>query len=458
MPTLPGLSLLLDDDHKVQKTEPSSKVEPRKSFEQWKQQHKAIFIDNVTTTLQRKAEKKQVRFESDNKTNFISNDERRERPTNQQIPPSVSPHLELSYYEGTHERNVCQNQRYKDYQQYSNGTEHCDDYERNVLLPRCNFKPARPSFATDKACNHAANEKTLNLAHFKQTLESEPTKDAYRLEASGHNDQRQSYRNCCPSNQNHWEMMNYQTCSHGMQPKGCVSERQVHQSHQHEVEHSTISPFSKHVERDLKGQLTDDTLLSIMEEQQQHILLQQNQILMQQKQNMMQQNQIFMLQRQVQQLLLRNGTNPIESPGKMGQTTSIRELTAPRTTTNALQNAIKMRNTLADSARDGTTTKTKSSVGVMTSFIGNVNDAMPNGLQQFNEKFSTKLADEKFIENRGVFTADEYSHKDSMLDKINDAIKNSSAMIDYRNNSNGTGNNGCASPNRQSDINIAAQA
>lgn len=453
MPTLPGLSLLLDDDNKIHKAEPVTKIEPRKSFEQWKQQHKAIFIDNATTP-QRKPEKKHVRFESDHQTNFNSID----KPLHQRYPPPVSPNLELSYCEGSQGENFCQNQQEKDYHQRypehnSMVAGHSGDCERNILPPRFTYKPTIPSFANDKAYNP---DKTVDLPNFHRMVRSESTKENYLSGASPsvHNDQRQCHRHCCQTNQNHWEMMKYQTCNHGKQPNVCVSERQTHPVHQYEVEHKTISPFHTQVER--KEQLTDDTLVSIMEEQQQHILLQQSQIMMQQKQNMMQQNQIFMLQHQVQQLLLRNGTNPKESPSKLCQT-PICEKPTPRTTTqlttNVLENAIKIRNGSVDSVRNGTTAR--SSIGVMTSFLGNVNDAMPNGIQQFNERFSTKLANEKFIENMGGFSAEDNSHKDSMLDKINDAIKNSS-MIDYRNN--GTTSNGRASPNRQTDINIAAQA
>ncbi len=77
MPTLPGLSLLLDDDNnKAFQAEPMRKAEPKKSFEQWKQQHHAIFIEN-SVAQQRKTDKKHVRFESDNVN---------AQPVNRQIP------------------------------------------------------------------------------------------------------------------------------------------------------------------------------------------------------------------------------------------------------------------------------------------------------------------------------------------------------------------------------------
>lgn len=459
MPTLPGLSLLLDDDNKVLRTEPTPKVEPRKSFEQWKQQNKAIFIDNAAMQ-QRKPDKKQVRFKTDNQSICNLNG----KSSTQRIPSPVSPNLELSYNEGSHRENFHQNQQQKDYHQHfpnhnSNINGHYEGYENNILLSRNSCKAAiASSFANDNAYNAVTSQTTVDIPYFKRMVRSESMKENHvcRSNVPVNNEQRQCHGICCQqscqTNQNNWESLNHQTCNHVMQLNGCVRERRVLQSHQQDVGHKTLNPFSTHVDQSLKEQLTDDTLVSIMEEQQQHILLQQSQILMQQKQNMMQQNQIFMLQHQVQQLLQRNGNNPTESPNKLRQAT-ICEPTTPRTIPNALQNAIKKRNGSTDSAGAGNGVTTKSSIGVMTSFLENVNEGIPNGIQQFNERFTTKLANEKFIEKIGGL--EEYSYKDSMLDKINDAIKNSSAMIDYRNNGTVTG---CVSPNRQSDINIAAQA
>lgn len=437
------------------KPEPAPRVEPKQSFEQWKQQHKAIFNDNAVVQ-QKKAEKKHVRFETDHQSNCKLNEKR--------IPSPVSPNLELSYYEGSNGENYCQNQRHTNYNEYypnhpnhnSKLTEHCDGQGKNIFLPRNDYKPSIvPTFANDNAYN-AASHTTMDSPTFNRTVRSESMKENC---ISGRNlpaprEQTHCHRDCCrhscETNQNNWEMTNHQTCNHRQQPNGCVSERGVQQQ---EARHKALTPFSgAHAVQGFKEQLTDDTLLSIMEEQQQHILLQQNQILAQQKQNMIQQNQIFMLQHQVQKLLLRTGSNSDEFPNKLCQNT-ICDKTSPMTTPKPFQNAINIQNRPTESVDNGVTAR--SSIGVMTSFLGNVNDGMPNGIQQFNERFTTKLGNEKFIEKIGGFPSDdEYSCKDSMLDKINDAIKNSSAMIDYR---NGTANR-CASPSRQSDVNISAQA
>lgn len=161
-----------------------------------------------------------------------------------------------------------------------------------------------------------------------------------------------------------------------------------------------------------------------------------------------------MLQHQVQQLLLRNGNGRIESPNKQHQST-ICEKAASLVAPNVLPNGINIRNGSTDSLCNGP--KSRSSIGVMTSFLDNVNDAMPNRIQKFNERLKsrTQLVNEKFIDNVGCVASEEYLCKDSMLDKINDAIRNSSALIQHRTNGN---TNGCVSPNRQSDINISAQA
>ncbi len=358
--------------------------------------------------------------------------------------------MELSYYEHSPGENFCQNQRQKDYHQHNViEAERCDDYEKNVPLPSCIHKRTNPSYVSQTTA--------VEMPHFNRTVRSESMKENNWLAEANltvHKDtQRQCNGNCCQANHNNWEMMNYQTCNHGIQPNGCVNKRGIHHSHQHDMHPKTISPFAGHVEPNFKEQLTDDTLLSIMEEQQKHILVQQSQIMMQQKQNMMQQKQIFMLQHQVQQLLLRNGPNPTESPNKLCQTSSICDKPTTQTTPRALPNNVKTaRSSKVDPTMQRHGATKKSSIGVMTSFLGNVTDGMPSGMHQFNERFTTKLANEKFIENMGG----EYSYKDSMLDRINDAIKNSSAMVDYRNN-NGTAD-GSTSPNRQSDMNIATQA
>lgn len=483
MPTLPGLSLLLDDENKVPKLEPTSKVEPKKSFQQWKQQHKDKFNDN-STAQQRKPEKKQVRFETDHRTscNFTEN------LSNQRTPPPVSPNLELSYYEVpvTQAKNYCQNQELKEQhqQQYIHHNSkltghlagHNEGFEKSILHSRCNSNsPSTPPFVCDKAYN-AANEHqaTIDFSQFNRAIRSESMKENCFSTAAlaVHNQQQDYHNNCCrqgcQTNQNRWQMvdnsamqpngcknhpktLNRQICNHGTQPNGCMNDQLEHPSQQQEllVEQRNLNRVGGHLDRHSKEQFTDDMLLSIMEEQQQHILLQQSQILMQQKQNMMQQNQIFMLQQQVQQLLVGKGIVTNESPSKKRQSTLCEKMTP-----SPLQNRMKIPSTSAESVCNGTTAR--SSIGVMTSFLDNVNDGIPNGIQKFNERFksTSKLANEKFIENIGGM-AEEYSYKDSMLDKINDAIKNSSAMIEYR--TNGTAN-GCISPNRQSDINIAAQA
>ncbi|KAG4074162.1 hypothetical protein HA402_014367 [Bradysia odoriphaga] len=442
MPTLPGLSLLLDDDNKVFQPDPPRKVEPKKSFEQWKQQHHTIFAGNEDM-YQRKSEKKQVRFET-NKSN--------EHPSNQRPLCPVVPNLEQSYYDGSDEPNFCSNQRPNYHQHNSKEIGQCGAHDKNVLLTKCSHKPISPTFTNDKAYT-AANQVTNELPNFNRMVRAESMKEN---RFSGpyvpvpQNENRQCNGNCCQTNHNSWEMTNYKACEHAM-PNGCVGQRQLQQSNKREVQPKSFSPYSAQIERNLKEQVTDDTLLGIMEEQQQHILLQQNQIMMQQKQNMIQQQQIFMLQRQVQKLLQRTGNHPIESPNKLCPT-SICDRPPPQAMTNTLQSAAKTRNGAIDSVCSGA----KSSIGVMTSFLGNVNDGVPNGMQQFNERFTSKVTNEKFIENMGGFSTEEYSDKDSMLDKINDAIKNSSAMIDYRGNKAAYG--GSSSPKRQTDINIAAQA
>lgn len=457
MPTLPGLSLILDDENKVAKLEQTSKVEPRKSFQQWKNQHKDIF-DN-STIQQRKFEKKQVRFETDNQTNYNFT----EKLSSQRIPPPVSPNLELSYYKVpvSQAENYCLNEQKQCRQRYPNHnskpTGHSEGFDKSIFHSGCNSKtPMASQFLNDKAY-HAANEQQFN-----RIVRSEMMKDncLSGTVSPARNEQRQCHTNCCQQglqmNQNRWEMMdhpaimNHKICNHGAQTNGCINEQREYQPHQQLMGQKAMQTFSVDVERNPKEQFTDDTLLGIMEEQQQHILLQQSQIMMQQKQNMMQQNQIFMLQHQVQQLLLRNGNSTIDSPNKQRRST-ICEKTTPTNSPTSVQN----RNGSTDAMCNGISAK--SSIGVMTSFLGNMNDAMPKGMQHFNEGFksTTKLANTKFIEKIGGVSPEEYSYKDSMLDKINDAIRNSSAMIDYR--TNGT-TNGYASPNQQPDVNIAAQA
>lgn len=63
------------------------------------------------------------------------------------------------------------------------------------------------------------------------------------------------------------------------------------------------------------------SLINIIEEQRQHILLQQNKISMQKNQNWEQRKQNCMLQRRIQQLLLRYGVNNIQSPNKRDEIT-----------------------------------------------------------------------------------------------------------------------------------------
>lgn len=391
---------------------------------------------------ERKAEKKQVRFETNKPTEQSS--------ANQRTLSPVAANLEQSYYGASDEQNFYQNQRPNYYQHHAREMGHCVNHDNDVLPPKCSHKPMSPSY--DKA-NNAASHVTRETPHFNRMARVESMKENFN--AGPHmpvqNEHRQCNGNCCQTNHNSWEMTNYQTCNYATQ-NGCVSQRRVQHSNKLEVQPKSFSPYSADVERNLKARVTDDTLIGIMEEQQQHILLQQNQIMMQQKQNLMQQQQIFMLQRQVQKLLLRNGSNPIESPNKLCPS-SICDKPTPQPITDAIPT--KTRSGAIDSLRNGT----KSSIGVMTSFMGNVNDGPPNGMngmQQFNERFTSKLTNEKFIENMGGLSIEDYSDKDSMLDKINDAIKNSSALIDYR--SNKTVHDRSSSPQRQTDINIAAQA
>lgn len=486
MPTLPGLSLLLDDEKKSPKFETTSKVEPKKSFQQWKQQHKDKFNDNITPQ-QRKPEKKQVRFETDQRANCNFN----ENFSNQRTPPPVSPNLELSYYEVpvSQAESYCHSQHLKEnHQHYPHHNSkftghlaaHSDDFEENILRARCNSKThPPPAFVNDKAYIAANEDQMATPPQFNRCIRSESMKENRFSTAilPVHTEQHDYHNNCglqgCQPNLNRWQMvdnqidhqicnrgmqangcmdhmpiMNRQICNHAIQPNRCVSEQLEHPCQQQEFLVGQ-NHLRGHIERHSKEQFTDDTLLSIMDEQQKHILLQQSQIVMQQKQNMMQQNQIFMLQRQVQQLLLRNGNGANESPSKLRQSKL-----CEKTTPNALHNGMKIPIRSTDAVCNGGATR--SSIGVMTSFLDNINDAIPNGMHKFNERFksTTKLTNEKFIENIGGM-AEEYSYKDSMLDKINDAIKNSSAMIEYR--TNGTANE-CASPNGQPDINIAAQA
>lgn len=391
---------------------------------------------------QRRPEKKQVRFET-NKSHEQSSSRRTLSP--------VVPNSEQYHYDGSDEQNFCPNQQPNYYLHNSRETGHCGSHEKNALLAKCNHKPMSPTFTSDKTYN-AACQSTKESPHFNRMVRPESMKEnCMSAPYVPHNENRQCNGNCCHSNQNNWEMANYQTCEHAS-PNGCVIQRQ--QFNKHETQPKPVSPLNGQMERNLKQQVTDDTLLGIMEEQQQHILLQQNQIMMQQKQNMIQQQQIFMLQRQVQKLLTRNGNHSIESPTKLCPT-SICDKPPPRAMTNALQSATKSRDVAIDSVCNGA----KSSIGVMTSFLGNVNDGMPNGngmQPQFNDRFTSKVTNEKFIENMGRFSIDEHSDRDSMLDKINDAIKNSSALIDYR--STKVAPDGCGSPKRQTDINIAAQA
>lgn len=283
MPTLPGLSLLLDDENNMPKVEATPKIEPRKTFQQWKQQHEAIFIDN--NSQQRKPDKKQVRFETDNQING--------KQSHQRHPSSVSPNLELSYYEvpdshgdnNYHNKQSHLKQCHQPCSHYNSKlTEQSESFEKNTLQSRCNSKtPTTSPIVNDKAYNawyDAANEHqtVMKFPQFNRIVRSESVKDNCHsgVVLPVHNEQQQYHMDCCQQGcQNRRQMI----CNHAMQPNGCIRAQRECPSQQQELMKQ-------------KESLTDETLFSIMEEQQQHILLQQSQILMQQKQNMMQQNQV----------------------------------------------------------------------------------------------------------------------------------------------------------------------
>lgn len=482
MPTLPGVSLILDDENKI------PKVEPKKSFQKWKQQHEAIFTDN-SSEYQIRSEKKQVRFQTNNHADGYFNKRRFLPP--QRIPPSGSPKLELSYYEPSlsqAESNYRQNQHNQQQQAqyqypYNNPrlTTQTKDFVKNYFNTGGNSKLTHlPPFV-----NNAPNglQNMINLSQFNRTLRSEAIKDngSSDVAAPVYDDGRylqqvpkstQLNGHCCQMKSNSCQPVTnqYPPCTHHDLPnnncaheqrllsvaeqdaiklsdqrENCVPAQRPPPEHQPPPQQQQLMNPSDDEQKPQIPQMDDDTLFGIMEEQQQHILMQQNQILMQQKQILMQQNQIFILQHQIEKLLLRNGTVENESQNKQRQSIPICEKIT------ASSNALTMRNGSPKSMPNGT--KNRSSIGVMTSFLGNLNDAVPNEIRKFNERF-TSVANEQFFDDRGGTTSGDQSYKDSMLDKINEVIRNSPAVIDHRKN-NGT--NFRVSPNKQADVNIEAQ-
>lgn len=343
---------------------------PKKSFLKWKQQHEALFEPK--------------RFLTTNQATAF--DKRKMVPL--QDTPTVNPKFELDFYKAAPVQQVKQ----EDCQQFEND---CNKYRKN--FPG-NVKPEFQSMMAFSQQNRVAR--------------SEATRFDVPLEGQRNNfDYGQANACGCrcvaviPSSQdeNPWPIQNDDL------------EKNEGQQLDLQLVDSSKKTVSKSVSKEV--------LVNIVEEQ--------IEIVQQQKHILMQQNEIFNLQYQIEKSLLMNNDLKNTSPAKQLQCSPIRKCI---TSSPNVQPPIEANGTMQSIVNSpNSSPQSRKSIGVMTSFHGNVNEVWsPNANQN--------LASEK------------ESHKDTMLERINKIIQNSPPMINYRvNNAN------CRVSPKQADINISSQ-
>lgn len=192
--------------------------------------------------------------------------------------------------------------------------------------------------------------------------------------------------------------------------------------------------LEKNQEQQLDLQLVDSSKKTVSKSVSKEVLVniveEQIEIVQQQKHILMQQNEIFNLQYQIEKLLLMNNGLKNTSPTKQLQCSPIRKCITSSPNVQPIEANGTMQS-IVDSPNSSP--QSRKSIGVMTSFHGNLNEVWSPNCNQ-------NLASEKD------------SHKDTMLERINKIIQNSPPMVNYRvNNAN------CRVSPKQTDINISSQ-
>ncbi len=202
-----------------------------------------------------------------------------------------------------------------------------------------------------------------------------------------------------------------------------ASQVQDKELHNDQATHSNQQEPSMELAVKTKGLVTNEALANIVEEQ--------IEIVEQQKQILKQQNEIFSLQYQIEKLLLINNDMKNVSPMKQLQSTPFYK--SKTASLSASPNAAQIEN-------NGTlqsTPKSRKSIGVMTSFHGNLDELCSPDRN-----------------HNCASSSENDSPKDTMLERINKIIKNSPPMMNYKLN-NGTKN--CLVSPVRTDINISSQ-
>lgn len=354
----------------------------------WKQQHEALF--------------EPAKFQTTNHANAFSN-KRRTLPL-PVIPESTK--FQLDFHEVPASRLDTQQQ----HQQYDN--------KFNKILRRDVNKTEFENMMTFSQLNRIARSEAMKVAVTPYERLKSDRKEDFQTNPCG----------CHYENPNH-----HQQASHSLNS----DDHQQIQNNEFENNEDVQSDqrlvkSSKEIEKKLKGQLTNDILVNIVEEQ--------IEIVKQQKQILMQQHEIFTLQYQIEKLLLVNGNIDNKSPTKQQQIHSIceRRISSPRTSPGVQLNGLPIQDRVSQPINNANTSpKARKSIGVMTSFRGNLNE-----IYSPKENHNQRLASGKD------------SNKDTMLERINKIIKNSPPMINYKMNNDSM--NCRISPNR-ADVNISSR-
>lgn len=178
--------------------------------------------------------------------------------------------------------------------------------------------------------------------------------------------------------------------------------------------------MAKEIDLKPKIPLTKDALATIVKEQ--------IEIVQQQKHILMQQNEIFNLQYQIEKLLIMNNGLKNASSNKQLQSSPIRKSIKASPSVKIIETGTQSIINCQNSSP-----QTRKSIGIMTSFQGNLNDAWSPKCNQ-------------------NYQSDKGSDKDTMLERINKIIQNSPPMINYRMN-----NGNCRISPKRGDINISSQ-
>lgn len=191
---------------------------------------------------------------------------------------------------------------------------------------------------------------------------------------------------------NHRTISNHNACDYRMQVDNCITaqrEELFKEQKNSDVKQKSIKTQKRNVH--------DDTLVGILRDQQQHILIQQKQIWLQHKQNLIQQKQIFALQHKIEELLLEKEN--VENKSLVSKrATSF----TPDDSGNSMRTTRSTRNTY----------KGRSSIRATNSFGQTTNSSTSR-----NRKFDDKPASQQEQETLKFTVSAKYMHSSSISKK-----------------------------------------